>query len=68
MQSMTERKFACVWSIIYTMNYYCDRKFEEVDYVEPENEEYFSYGNLNYNEFLEEQIYFKGDTIYMVIY
>ena len=68
MQSMTERKFACVWSVVYTMNYYCDRKFEEVEYVEPEKENYFSHGNLDYDEFLEEQTYFSGDTIYMVIY
>ena len=68
MQSITERKFACVWSVVYTMNYYCDRKFEEVEYQAPEKDEHFSSGNLNYECFLEEQIYFQGDTIYMVIY
>lgn len=68
MQSMTERKFACVWSIVYTMNYYCDRKFEEVEYVEPKTDEHFSNNNINYDCFLDEQIYFDGDTIYMIIY
>ena len=70
MQSMTERKFACLWSIIYTMNYYCDRRFEKVEYVEPERDErnYFNHMDLNYDEFLDEQIYFHGDTIYMVVY
>ena len=69
MQSMTERKFACSWSAEFSMNYYCNRKFEVVAFKYPEIQDYHSNNYVsNYKAFSEEQIFFDGDTVYMVIY
>ena len=68
MQSMTERKIACTWSILYAMDYYCNRKFEHVEFKMPDtNQSSISY-KTDYKEFSEEQLFFDGDTIYMIVY
>lgn len=73
MQSMTERKFGCEWSILYAMNYYCGRKFKKVQFEWPEEmisepNSSFKFLHTDYNCFLEEQIFFRGDTVYMIVY
>ena len=68
MQSMTERKFACSWSILYAMNYYCEREFKLV-YDMPNTPKKGEYEELiDYTEFLEEQLIFEGDAVYLIIY
>ena len=64
--SLTERKIACSWSIIQTMNYYCERKFEKV--AVPIKIYSEKMANKDYKEFSEEQLIFEGDTLYMLIY
>lgn len=74
LQSMTERKFACEWSVLSAMNYYCNKKFNSVpfEYHNEENavskeyinKEYFT----DYTCFSNNQIFFKDDTVYMIIY
>ena len=64
--SLTERKFACPWCIEQAMNFYCNRKFKIVN-VDID----FYKKNIykgDYEEFLEEQLIFNGDTVYLVIY
>ena len=76
MQSLTERKSACRWSIVYTMNYYCHKKFNTVEFEWPDENNITMYSidsvynrpQKDYNCFLEEHIFFKGDTIYMIAY
>lgn len=78
MQSLTERKLACSWSIKHAMNYYCNKKFEVIlfnlfekinkdsDYIE--SIKYQEIIQKDYTEFSEEQIIIKGDTLYMIVY
>ena len=73
MQSLTERKLACSWCILYAMDYYCERNFELVDFdtsilLEDKNKENINKGNQDYKAFSTEQIKFKNDTVYMVVY
>lgn len=73
MQSLTERKLACSWCILYAMDYYCERNFELVDFdtsilLEDKNKENINKGNQDYKAFSAEQIKFKNDTVYMVVY
>lgn len=73
MQSLTERKLACSWCVLYAMDYYCQRDFELVQFDtsvlrENEEESLNRNGNRNYEVFSDEQIIFKDDTIYMIIY
>ena len=66
MQSMTERKFAWPWCVLYAMDYYCERNFELVDgnpFVFDSKNKY-----VNYDQFVDEQIIFEYDTVYMIIY
>lgn len=75
-QSFTERKFACTWSILFAMDYYCNKNFQLVNFEWPEEKKNTMYtlntvidtNSNNYDCFLEEQIYFKNDTLYMIIY
>ena len=55
------------------MNYYCGRKFKKVQFEWPEEmiskpNSYFKLLRTDYNCFLEEQIFFRGDTVYMIVY
>lgn len=74
MQSLTERKLACSWCILYAMDYYCERNFELVEFdtsilLEEQNKEnIYRNGNQDYKAFSSEQIKFKNDTVYMVVY
>lgn len=74
MQSLTERKLACSWCILYAMDYYCERDFELVDFdtsilIEEQDEgNMYHNGNQDYKSFSSEQIKFKNDTVYMVVY
>ena len=69
MQSLTERKFACKWSAEFSMDYYCGRNFEIVDFKYPKAQDYHTNNsNKNFKAFSEDQIYFEGDTVYMIVY
>ena len=74
MQSLTERKLACVWCIEYAVEYYCQRSFELVNYnysiMMSDDKDMMNRTNKNqdYTCFLEEQIIFKDDTMYMLVY
>ncbi len=63
--SMTERKLSCPWSIKQTLNYYTERDLERTSFdIDIYMEKYM----MNYDRFLEEQIIFKENTIYMIVY
>ena len=64
--SLTERKLACSWSILHTMNFYCERKFDKVRM--PTSIYAENMMDKDYEEFSEEQLVFKGDTLYMLVY
>lgn len=67
MQSLTERKLACSWSIFQTVNYYCERKFERT--IMPMDMYHEKIGYIkDYKEFSEEQIIFDGDAMYLIVY
>ena len=73
MQSLTERKLACSWSILYAMDYYCERDFELVDFdtsilMEGNDRENMRSQNEDYKAFSTEQIKFKDDAVYMIVY
>lgn len=74
MQSLTERKLACSWCILYAMDYYCERNFELVDFdtsilmEENYKENMYHKGNQDYKAFSTEQVKFKNDAVYMVVY
>lgn len=64
--SLTERKFACSWSIMQAMRYYCERDFQltRIKY----SEEYEEILRHDYTEFSEEQLIFIEDTLLLVVY
>ena len=65
--SLTERKFMQPWCVVEATCFYCNKHFEEV-FKMPE-EIYDKYFNGKYyNCFLEDQIVFEEDTIYIYIY
>lgn len=64
--SLTERKLACSWSILQTMNFYCERKFDKVRM--PTSIYAENMMDKDYEEFSEGQLVFKGDTLYMLVY
>lgn len=65
LQSLTERKFACSWCILQTVDYYCNKKLKLVPMtIEVKNK----FKNTDYTEFSEEQLIFDGDTLYMLVY
>ena len=63
--SLTERKFACPWCVQEAVEFYCGKKFELVKM--PLNV-YNNFRKDDYTEFLEEQLYFSNNTLYMLIY
>ena len=74
MESLTERKLACVWCIEYAMQYYCERDLEWAHFSsyifrEDNNDRmYRNIENKDYNCFSQDQIIIKDDTIYMIVY
>lgn len=64
--SLTERKFACSWSIVQAMRFYCERDFKLT--ILPFNEEYQEIIQKDYHEFSEEQLIFFEDTLLLVVY
>ena len=74
MQSLTERKLACVWCIEYAVEYYCQKSFELVNYnysiMMSDDKDIMNRTNRreDYTCFSEEQIMFKDDTMYMLVY
>ena len=64
--SLTERKLACSWSILETINFYCERKFDLVRMPTKIYAEKMI--DKDYKEFTEDQIVFEGDTLYMLVY
>lgn len=74
MQSLTERKLACSWCILYAMDYYCKKNFELVEFdtsilMEGQDKaNMYHNGNQDYKAFSSEQIKFKNDTMYMIVY
>ena len=55
------------------MDYYCERNFELVDFdtsilLEDNDKGNINKGNQDYKAFSTEQIKFKDDTMYMVVY
>ena len=74
MESLTERKLACVWCIEYAMQYFCERDLEWAHFSsyifrEDNNDRmYRNIENKDYNCFSQDQIIIKDDTIYMIVY
>ena len=73
MESLTERKLACVWCIEYAVQYYCERDLELVTFnnfvlMEDDRESMYNNRDIDYDCFSDEQIKFKDDTIYMIVY
>ena len=64
--SLTESKFSCEWSIMSAFNYYCDRKFEKVDFSDEIYEKYFI--DMDFEYFCTDEIVFNEDTLYFIIY
>ena len=66
LSSFTQRAFDNYYCIIEALNYYCDRKFERV----PMDEEIYNENFLgkDWDAYAEEQIVFKGDTMYLCTY
>lgn len=64
--SLTERKFACSWSVLQAMRFYCERDFKLVRM--PFNEYYAKILEKDYTEFSEEQLIFVEDTLLLVVY
>ena len=64
--SLTERKLACSWSITQAINFYCERKLERVRM--PTSIYTENMLGKDYKEFSEDQLVFKGDTLYMLVY
>lgn len=64
--SLTERKFACSWSILQAMKFYCERDFKLTRM--PFDEKYEEIIRKDYTEFTEEQLIFYEDTLLLVIY
>lgn len=64
--SLTERKLACSWSITQAINFYCERKLEKVRM--PTSIYTENMLGKDYKEFSEDQLVFKGDTLYMLVY
>ena len=74
MQSLTERKLACVWCIEYAVEYYCERDFELVNYnysiIMSDDRDIINKTNRteDYTCFSEEQVMFKDDIMYLLVY
>ncbi|WP_294378399.1 glucosyltransferase domain-containing protein [uncultured Clostridium sp.] len=66
MGSLTERAFACNWSILEAMNYYTGRKLKVVEF--PYNVYFDKMEQIDYTEYTEDQLYFEDNTLYMIIY
>ena len=64
--SLTERKFACSWSVLQAMRFYCERDFELTRVAYDEN--YEKVFRRDYKEFSEEQLIFLEDTLLLVVY
>ena len=57
------------WSFINMVNFYLNRSFEKKDVDRSKFECISGSGDRNWNYLnLDEQIYFEGDTLYIVIY
>ena len=63
--SLTERKFACPWCVQEALEFYTGRKFEKVNMS---LSVFMKLNKADYTEFSEEQLYFSGDTLNMLIY
>ena len=64
---------ALIWCILYAMDYYCERNFELVDFdtsilMEGNDRENMRSQNQDYKAFSTEQIKFKDDAVYMIVY
>lgn len=66
MGSLTERAFACNWSILEAMNYYTGRKLKTAEFAY--NIYFEKMEQLDYTEYTEDQLYFEDDTLYMIVY
>ena len=66
MGSLTERAFACNWSILEAMNYYTGRKLEVAEF--PYDLYFDKMEQIDYTEYTEEQLYFDNDTLYLIVY
>lgn len=64
--SLTERKFACSWSILYAMRFYCERDFKLT--IQPLDKEYREITQKDFNTFSEDQLIFNEDTLTLVVY
>ena len=65
--SLTERKIMQSWCIVEATGFYCDKHFEKV-FLMPD-EIYNKYFKGKDDEcFLEDQIVFEGDTMYLYVY
>ena len=64
--SLTERKFACSWSVLQITNFYCDRKFELVEF--PDDIYCEKLLQVDIDHFSEDQVIFEDDAMYLLIY
>jgi len=64
--SLTERKFAMPHCIRESVNYYCNKKLQEVKF--PAKIYYENFYGKEYTGFSEEQFLFIEDTLYMCVY
>lgn len=64
--SLTERAFACSWSILEAVNYYTGRELKLTEFP---YEIYFNkMEQIDYTVYTEEQLFFENDTLYMIVY
>lgn len=64
--SLTERAFACSWSILEAVNYYTGRELKLTEFP---YEIYFNkMEQIDYTVYTEEQLLFENDTLYMIVY
>ena len=66
--SLTERKFACSWSVTQAMRFYCERNFKLVGVKIERGSEHEKIVRKDYKEFSEEQLIFIDNTLLLVIY
>lgn len=64
--SLTERKFACSWSVLQITNFYCDRKFELVEFPDDIYCKKILEEDLDF--YSESQVIFEDDAMYLFIY
>ena len=66
--TLTERKFWSRVSVKNAMDYYCDRKFQYVNFKLPGDMYKEKVAGKDYDEFLSDQLIFYKDTVFLLVY